>query len=93
MAYNASNNCSPVTSIHICLAGASPTFLNIFSRQSVLLLRLFTVMKASVLSSWVILQRRQYLDYIASNGRMIDELESIWKEAVVAYRGTMPAIA
>jgi hypothetical protein len=31
-----------------------------------------------------ILQGWQYLDYLASNRKMIDELERIWEEAVVA---------
>jgi hypothetical protein len=34
--------------------------------------------------SWFLLRRSQYLGYVASNGRMTDELERIWKEAVFA---------
>jgi hypothetical protein len=33
--------------------------------------------------SVIILLRYPYLDYIALNGRMIDELERIWKDAAV----------
>jgi hypothetical protein len=33
---------------------------------------------------WVVLRRCHCLDYIASSGRMMGELERIWKEAVVA---------
>jgi hypothetical protein len=32
------------------------------------------------------------LDYIASNGRMIDGLDSIWKEATLAYSRYYPGI-
>jgi hypothetical protein len=34
----------------------------------------------------------KYLDYIASDGRMIDELERIWKKAVMAYSRYYPGI-
>jgi hypothetical protein len=34
---------------------------------------------------WDIVRCCQYLDYKASNTRMTDELETIWKESVVAY--------
>jgi hypothetical protein len=32
------------------------------------------------------------LDHMAWNGRMTDELERIWKEQFVAYRGTTPEL-
>jgi hypothetical protein len=35
---------------------------------------------------YVILWHSQYIDYIASNGRVTDELEKIWKEAVTKLR-------
>jgi hypothetical protein len=40
-------------------------------------------------------QRRRYqcLDYVASNGRMIDELERIRKEAALVSSGTIPTFA
>jgi hypothetical protein len=36
-------------------------------------------------SLWVIFLHRRYRDYIASNGRMIDDMERIWKKFVVTY--------
>jgi hypothetical protein len=39
----------------------------------------------------VIIRRSQQLNYVASNDRMIDELEWILKETFVACRGTIPA--
>jgi hypothetical protein len=32
------------------------------------------------------------LDCIARNGPMVDKLERIWKEAVLAYGGTVPVL-
>jgi hypothetical protein len=32
---------------------------------------------------WIIFWRCQFVEYIESNGRVTDELETVWKEAVV----------
>jgi hypothetical protein len=41
---------------------------------------------------WFILRQRKPLDYKVSNGRMDDELGSIWKELVVAQSSYFPTI-
>jgi hypothetical protein len=45
-----------------------------------------------VFISWVMLRRRQYLDYIVSNGKAIDEFERIWEEAIVVKSRSYPEI-
>jgi hypothetical protein len=42
---------------------------------------------------WAILGLFQYLNYMAWNDRMIDELEKMWKEAVCPNRGTVPKLS
>jgi hypothetical protein len=53
--------------------------------------RIYEITK-SISNDCITKWRYHYLDYIASNGRMINELKRIWKEAVVAKSRYCPSI-